>query len=129
MNATLVDWVVAAGMLAIGLPMLWFYQRYGRAHLEHPWRLARLFQRIGLGYDALPAPQRHLATFLCNTCENGRACDSWRASGPHEADHPPFCPNGQLIDDVARMVPRCAGHREPEQHQIPLDAAARHRPF
>ncbi len=134
MTLAMNDWIAALVLVLISVPALVFLFRYGRAHLDFPWRLDSLMRRFGRRYESLPEGVRNVATFRCNTCDNIAACDAWQENDPDNRGYRTFCPNAILIDELSESaVGNAKGNipRTQTRQFVQTDAVARprHRSF
>jgi hypothetical protein len=100
MDITLSDWIAGLVVLLVAMPLLVILRQYGRVHLGHPWRLARVLRRLGLNLESLAEPQRNVATYLCNTCPHTERCEQWLEKKSNPDAYKSFCPNAGLIDGL-----------------------------
>jgi hypothetical protein len=100
MDASLPDWMTSLAILALCVPVLYLFARYGWAHLDYPVRLSQMFARAGLNFEKLPVAQRNLATFRCNACENVGACEKWLSREDNPEAYRRFCPNAELVNEL-----------------------------
>lgn len=98
------DWIAALILVLVSVTVLAFCFRYGRRHLNFPWRLDRFLGRLALQYESLPTGPRKIATYRCNTCENTAVCDDWHEHGPDKLGYRAFCPNRFLINNLSESL-------------------------